>query len=148
MIIFNKIDCIEESKQELTKISVEKTLTKLKTIYPQVLQGNNSINYMSCKNDCGIDDLEEKLGKEIKILLLDESFSENESNNILITRERHRVHVKRCLYHLNRFLDENLPIDLAAEEIRLAMVEIGKVTGLHDIDELLDIIFRDFCIGK
>lgn len=31
---------------------------------------------------------------------------------------------------------------------RLAMAELGKVTGRVDVEELLDIIFRDFCIGK
>lgn len=31
---------------------------------------------------------------------------------------------------------------------RLAMLELGRVTGLVDVEELLDVIFRDFCIGK
>jgi tRNA U34 5-carboxymethylaminomethyl modifying GTPase MnmE/TrmE len=31
---------------------------------------------------------------------------------------------------------------------RLAMQELGKITGRVDVEELLDIIFRDFCIGK
>ena len=38
--------------------------------------------------------------------------------------------------------------DAAAEELRLAMLELGKVTGRVDVEELLDVIFRDFCIGK
>lgn len=41
-----------------------------------------------------------------------------------------------------------LPMDAAAEEIRLSMLELGKVTGRVDVEELLDVIFRDFCIGK
>lgn len=43
---------------------------------------------------------------------------------------------------------QTLPMDAAAEELRLAMRELGKVTGRVDVEELLDIIFRDFCIGK
>jgi tRNA modification GTPase len=39
-------------------------------------------------------------------------------------------------------------IALAAEDLRLAMRAIGRITGTVRIDELLDIIFRDFCIGK
>ena len=40
------------------------------------------------------------------------------------------------------------PLDLAAEEIRIAANELGKITGRVDVEELLDVIFRDFCIGK
>ncbi len=39
-------------------------------------------------------------------------------------------------------------MDIAAEELRLAMMELGKITGRVDVEELLDVIFRDFCIGK
>ena len=43
---------------------------------------------------------------------------------------------------------EYAPLDLAAEEIRIAAEEIGRITGRIDVEELLDVIFRDFCIGK
>ena len=43
---------------------------------------------------------------------------------------------------------DTLPLDLAAEEIRIAANELGKITGRIDVEELLDVIFRDFCIGK
>lgn len=38
--------------------------------------------------------------------------------------------------------------DLAAEELRLAVQSLGRVTGRVDVEELLDVVFRDFCIGK
>jgi len=66
----------------------------------------------------------------------------------MITRDRHRHHLEQCVESLERFLDPRLPADAAAEEIRLAMLELGKVTGRVDVEELLDVIFRDFCIGK
>lgn len=37
---------------------------------------------------------------------------------------------------------------LAAEELRLALREIGRITGKIDVEQVLDVIFRDFCIGK
>jgi tRNA modification GTPase len=37
---------------------------------------------------------------------------------------------------------------LAAEEVRLALRAIGRITGRVDLEELLDVVFRDFCIGK
>ena len=39
-------------------------------------------------------------------------------------------------------------VDMAAEELRVAAHALGVVTGRVDVEELLDIVFRDFCIGK
>ena len=38
--------------------------------------------------------------------------------------------------------------ELAAEDLRLAARALGRITGRVDVDEVLDVIFRDFCIGK
>ena len=38
--------------------------------------------------------------------------------------------------------------EVAAEELRLAARALGRVTGAVDVEELLDVIFSDFCIGK
>lgn len=65
----------------------------------------------------------------------------------LITRERHREALTQALGHLQRFL-QGLPIELACEELRLAAQQLGKITGKISVDELLDAIFREFCIGK
>jgi tRNA modification GTPase len=39
-------------------------------------------------------------------------------------------------------------IVLGAEELRYAAQAIGKVSGLIDVEDVLDAVFRDFCIGK
>ena len=39
-------------------------------------------------------------------------------------------------------------VDLAAEELRLAASELGRITGAVDVEEVLDVLFADFCIGK
>ncbi|MBL8675273.1 MAG: hypothetical protein JNL07_10325, partial [Rhodospirillales bacterium] len=38
--------------------------------------------------------------------------------------------------------------ELVAEDVRLAAREIGRITGRVGVEDLLDVIFRDFCIGK
>ena len=38
--------------------------------------------------------------------------------------------------------------ELMAEDMRLALRELGRITGRVDVEELLDVVFRDFCIGK
>ena len=39
-------------------------------------------------------------------------------------------------------------IVLGAEELRYAAQAVGKVTGLIDVEDVLDAVFREFCIGK
>ncbi len=65
----------------------------------------------------------------------------------LLTRARHREAVTRCREALGRAQEAALP-ELAAEDLRLAARALGRITGAVDVEELLDVIFRDFCIGK
>ena len=65
----------------------------------------------------------------------------------LLTRTRHREAVEQCRSALGRALAASLP-ELAAEDLRMAARALGRITGAVDIEELLDAIFRDFCIGK
>jgi tRNA modification GTPase len=65
----------------------------------------------------------------------------------LITRARHRAALDECRAALRRYDAVALP-ELAAEDLRLATRALGRITGRVDIEDLLDIIFRDFCIGK
>ena len=65
----------------------------------------------------------------------------------LITRARHRAALEECLGALCRYDPAALP-ELAAEDLRLAARALGRITGRVDVEDLLDVIFRDFCIGK
>jgi tRNA modification GTPase len=67
----------------------------------------------------------------------------------LLTRPRHRQALGDALGALRHGLVA--PADrpeLLAEDLRLAMRAIGRITGRVDVEELLDFVFRDFCIGK
>jgi tRNA modification GTPase len=78
---------------------------------------------------------------------LADRFSIDES--VLITRERHRHLLSRCHQALGRALGEPLGReDIIAEELRLAARDLGRLTGRVDVEDVLDVIFRDFCIGK
>ncbi len=72
------------------------------------------------------------------------------SDDILITRERHRQHLQHCLDHLNNFNQkkEIEDFDKAAEDLRLATRQLGMIVGKVDVEEILGSIFNDFCIGK
>lgn len=79
---------------------------------------------------------------------LDDS-SASPDTPILITRSRHRDHLQAATKHLELFLEYG-PDDVvfAAEELRYAAQAIGKVTGAIGVEDVLDSLFKDFCIGK
>jgi tRNA modification GTPase len=65
----------------------------------------------------------------------------------VLTRVRHRQALEEASLSLRRALCAALP-ELRAEDLRLALRSLGRVTGAVDVEDLLDVIFRDFCIGK
>jgi tRNA modification GTPase len=65
----------------------------------------------------------------------------------LVTRARHRAALEECRAALVRFPQAPLP-ELAAEELRQAARALGRITGRVDVEDLLDVVFREFCIGK
>jgi tRNA modification GTPase len=67
----------------------------------------------------------------------------------LVTRERHRIALDQVVQALDRALAEPAGReDIVAEELRRAAHEMGRLTGRVDVEDVLDVIFRDFCIGK
>ncbi len=65
----------------------------------------------------------------------------------VVTRTRHRAALEECVEALTRF-DPEASAELAAEDLRLAARALGRVIGEIDVEDVLDVIFRDFCIGK
>ncbi len=67
--------------------------------------------------------------------------------DVVFTRARHQAAAADCVTHLERSLTAALP-ELAAEDIRLAARAIGRIAGRVDVEDVLDRIFAEFCIGK
>ena len=68
----------------------------------------------------------------------------------LITRERQRNCLQQCVLSLTNCINlgkENL-VDLQAEELRMCLKSLAQLTGEVDVEEILDIVFSEFCIGK
>ena len=97
----------------------------------------------SVRNNKDIDKLINLIKKK-----LSKKYSSN--NNILITRERHRIKLNECLKEIDKFLkkDQNKHLELAAEDLRMATRHLGGIVGKVDVEEILGSIFKDFCIGK
>jgi tRNA modification GTPase len=68
----------------------------------------------------------------------------------VVTRVRHRRALEECVAALKRALAQGASgrEELIAEELRSAATILGRLTGRVDVEDILDVIFRDFCIGK
>ena len=99
--------------------------------------------FISIKENLNIDELILKIKNNLKNKFIT-------SDDILITRERHRQHLEQCLEHLKNFNKKNEveDFDKAAEDLRLATRHLGMIVGKVDVEEILGSIFNDFCIGK
>lgn len=64
------------------------------------------------------------------------------------TRERHVRHLLAAAGSLERSANSGLVAELAAEELRMAAWELGRIVGMIDTEEMLGEIFSRFCIGK
>jgi tRNA modification GTPase len=95
---------------------------------------------MSAATGAGLAELEARLAEAAAARM-------NAASSPLITRTRHRHALEACLAALTRFPDAVLP-ELAAEELRTAAQELGRITGRVDVEDMLNLLFLEFCIGK
>ncbi len=65
----------------------------------------------------------------------------------VFTRLRHRVALSDCRAALIRAGTANQPEEMA-EDLRLARRALGRITGRVDVEDLLDVLFYELCIGK
>ena len=98
---------------------------------------------ISIKRDLNLNKLIRKIKNKLK-----NKFTTTE--DILITRERHRQNLINCVQHLEKFKKKKSTkdFDKGAEDLRLATRHLGMIVGKVDVEELLGSIFNDFCIGK
>ena len=119
--VFNKIDLNQNvSKEELSKLGI----------------------VISAKNKSGVNQLIEKLTKSVSL---------SDSDNIIVSNVRHFDVLNKSQQALEKVsfgLDNEIPGDLLAMDIREALDYLGEITGEVSNDELLGNIFGNFCIGK
>ena len=99
--------------------------------------------YISLKKEKNLDKLISAIKEKLKNQFIN-------SEDIFITRERHRQHLEQCISHLENFKNKNESedFDTSAEDLRLATRHLGMIVGKVDVEEILGSIFNDFCIGK
>ena len=125
IFVVNKVDLVEPDMGHVT----ERLGDLGQEFYP-----------ISVINEVGLEKLVDHLIKEVEKRL-------NTGNAPTITRHRHRSALGKCLEALNRTKDQENS-ELCAEDLRMATRFLGVLTGSIDVEDLLDVIFQDFCIGK
>jgi tRNA modification GTPase len=108
-------------------------------------QGNKpgvNVNFISSTTSAGIDELVNALASYAGGFFTTEP--------ALVTRERHRAQLNEALLALRdaEHAAQDGREELMAEHLRLATRALGKLLGRVDVEDVLDVIFRDFCIGK
>ena len=123
IVVLNKIDLVQESP-----------------VARADLVGDGGALYCSATSGQGIAALIARLGAAVEEAL-------NAGTAPLVTRARHREALEACVAALDRFAAAILP-ELAAEDLRRAARALGRITGRIDVEDMLDALFREFCIGK
>lgn len=101
--------------------------------------------WVSAKEGTGLDQLE----KIIFEMVMEGRISN--SDTVLVTNARHKHALEKASAHLEDVREGikiNVPVDIAAIDIRAAWEALGEITGSTVTEDLLDRIFADFCIGK
>ena len=131
-LLINKID------QKITK----KSLCDRLRYDLQIEIGQTEIMLISAKQGIGLNDLRSKLAT---------CKSNFDTNATLVTNLRHYEALRNAMENLNNVrqsLANNIPTDLVAQELRLALLHLGTITGEVTTDEVLGTIFTRFCVGK
>jgi len=127
------IDTHTQALMDEHSITVLNKIDQKKSNMPDALS-------VSVKTETGLDDVTNALVEKIKNII-------GTRNIPSPTRARHRSALEECKESIIRALKAP-QAELIAEDVRLSMRALGRITGRVDVEDLLDIIFRDFCIGK
>ena len=103
--------------------------------------------FISCLRGDGLESLEQRLREEVRAFA--EGFRSGAA--AVLTNARHYAALQRCRRGLERAvanLDQAAPLPIVVEDLRSVVRELDRLTGRTDVDEILDRIFRRFCIGK
>jgi tRNA modification GTPase len=158
-LVRNKIDLLDpaclksESGDQIIRTNESENIPKqnLKNMVNKSLTHNNEsgnsrnelIFNISAVTGEGFEQLLAQLARQAEHFLAG-------SEAALVTRARHRHALAEVLAALRRAQAPRVAghEDLLAEELRSAARALGRLTGRVDVEDVLDVIFRDFCIGK
>ncbi len=140
IIVANKIDRLSE--QEISNLESQFRLPPEQV--SDTFAGESGLVLLSAKTGQGIEELQSQLLQFVNTGAL-------RNNETIVTNTRHYNALLKALEEIDKVqlgIDESLPSDLMAIDVREALYHLGEITGQVTNDELLGNIFANFCIGK
>ena len=162
---------LRESNDKIENLGINIALTKIEEsnavieVFTDPKKIVSKHNYIPVLNKIDLIDINKKdLGQAIPISVLNNSGIDLLINKIeqiiknyfpstsetIPTHIRYKLGVTKIIQSLNNAKDVNLleSPELVVEELRSGIYEIGRLTGTVDVEEYLEVIFKEFCIGK
>lgn len=162
---------LRESNDKIENLGINIALTKIEEsnavieVFTDPKKIVSKHNYIPVLNKIDLIDINKKdLGQAIPISVLNNSGIDLLINKIeqiiknyfpstsetIPTHVRYKLGVTKIIQSLNNAKDVNLleSPELVVEELRSGIYEIGRLTGTVDVEEYLEVIFKEFCIGK
>jgi len=118
---------------------------RMKKNSEDVPEGGKNYVEVSALTGEGIDSLK----RAIKSLAVGRQYETGDS--VLVSRLRHKTllhNAVAALQHALRAIDDTLSAECVALELRIALNSLGEIVGVITNEDILDQIFREFCIGK
>jgi tRNA modification GTPase len=126
--VLNKIDLVKE----------DDAVTKLKEQNPEAL-------FLSVSEEIGINSLEEKIYRYAS------GNRQDIDNQVLITNARHENQLRKAKNFIEsayNAVNKGLTLDMVALDLKSALEELGRITGHHADEDVVNAIFSRFCLGK
>jgi tRNA modification GTPase len=126
-LVVNKMDLADPAE----RIRIESRFKK-----------SNGVHFISSATGMGVEQLVTSISGFAERFFTQEA--------ALVTRERQRAHLRETVLALQgaRQAAQEGREEIMAEQLRLATRALGRLLGRVDVEDVLDVIFRDFCIGK
>ena len=132
------------AEDELSKLKNRLEIYNKIDLVTDTAQIPSGATAVSAKTGIGLEELREKIARRLSV-------STHTGQTPFSARARHLDAMRRALDAVNVALNQlqtHSPLELVAEELRIAQQCLGEITGEFTPDDLLDYVFREFCIGK
>ena len=142
IIIFVRAPQKTELEENLFK-QMQQTGKKIIEVHNKedLFKGEVKKNAISCKTGQGLEDLKKEIIKTIGLADLNQ-------DEVIITSALHYQALKKASEELNFALEKSAELDLMAAHLRWALESLQGLIGIFTPEDVLDIIFSKFCVGK
>ena len=151
LAVFDSSKELDEEDKEIIKNIKDKNAiillnkSDLKGSKIEISDTKAPIINISAKTKEGLEDLYSKIEEMFEI----NNFSND--NDILITNERHKNQIEKAIKNVDEAIESinnNIPVDISTIYIKEALENLGEITGKNVTEDIINEIFKKFCLGK